>query len=118
MPTPLLPTATLSPSPLLQVGRSLHIYGEWSEHEVALFTQLFAPFPNNNNNSSAPPASRGALDAEPTYDDTGPLVVYDVGANLGAFTIPLAQMVSSAPRGGKVVAFEAQRELSGLLSAR
>ena len=57
-----------------KVGRSLSMYGEWSEHEVVLFSQLVSP------------------------GDT----IYDVGANLGAFTIPLSKMVGEH---GRVVAF-------------
>jgi len=60
------------------VGRSLDLYGEYSESEVALFRQLVRP---------------------------GDVVV-EVGANLGAHTIPLAKLTSPQ---GAVVAFEPQR---------
>ncbi|HXG11260.1 MAG TPA: FkbM family methyltransferase [Gemmataceae bacterium] len=62
----------------LYVGKSFDLYGEFSEGEVALFEKIVAPGH----------------------------VVLDVGANIGAHTIPLAQL--TGPRGG-VLAFEPQR---------
>jgi FkbM family methyltransferase len=64
----------------LYIGRSLELYGEFSEGEVALFRRIVKP------------------------GDT----VLDIGANIGAHTIPLAQL---AGRTGRVVAFEPQRFL-------
>jgi FkbM family methyltransferase len=66
------------------VGRSLDCYGEYSRGEVSLFAQLAAP---------------GG-------------VALDVGANIGALTLSLAQIVSP---GGTVVAFEPQRAVYQLL---
>lgn len=60
------------------LGRSLDLYGEFSEFEVALFRQLLRP------------------------GDT----VLDIGANIGAHTVPIAQLVGPA---GRVLAFEPQR---------
>jgi FkbM family methyltransferase len=60
------------------VGRSLDLYGEYSEAEFALFRQIVR-----------------AGD-----------VVIEVGANLGAHTIPLAKLTGSH---GAVIAFEPQR---------
>ena len=60
------------------VGNSLKRYGEYSEAEVELFQQIIKPGQ----------------------------VVIEVGSNIGAHTIPLAQLVG--PR-GKVYAFEPQR---------
>lgn len=60
------------------VGRSLDLYGEFSEGEVQLFRQLVRP---------------------------GDVVV-EVGANLGALTVPLAHLVGPT---GRVFAFEPQR---------
>jgi FkbM family methyltransferase len=54
----------------LFVGRSLDVYGEFSEHEVALFQQLLRP---------------GA-------------VVIEAGANIGALTVPIARAVCGAGR--------------------
>lgn len=68
------------------VGRALHEYGEYSEGEVALFRSIVQPGD----------------------------VVCDVGANIGAFTVPLAQMVGE--RGG-VFAFEPQPFIYYCLSA-
>ena len=59
------------------VGRALDRYGEWCEHEVQLFRALLRP------------------------GDT----VVDVGANIGAFSVPLARFVGPT---GRVIAFEAQ----------
>jgi FkbM family methyltransferase len=62
----------------IYVGRALDLYGEYSEAEVALLRQLVQPGQT----------------------------VLDIGANLGAHTIALAQLVGSS---GKVLAFEPQR---------
>ncbi|MFY9759294.1 MAG: FkbM family methyltransferase [Xanthobacteraceae bacterium] len=70
----------------LFVGRSLDCYGEYSQGEIRLFAQLAAP---------------GAC-------------VVDVGANIGALTLSLAQIVG--PRGA-VVAIEPQRAVYQLLCA-
>jgi FkbM family methyltransferase len=61
----------------VNVGRSLEFYGEFSEVEAALLVSLVRP---------------GA-------------VVLDIGANMGAFTIPLAHAVGPT---GHVLAFEPQ----------
>lgn len=68
------------------VGRSFKEYGQFSEGEV----EMFIPF-----------IGKGA-------------VVLDVGANIGAHTIPLAQLVGSE---GVVVAFEPQPILHQILCA-
>jgi FkbM family methyltransferase len=68
----------------LFVGRSLDCYGEYSRGEVQLFPQL---------------ASSGAW-------------VLDVGANIGALTLSLAQTVGPS---GTVVAIEPQRAIYQLL---
>lgn len=60
------------------IGASLHRYGEFSPGETALFAQLVGP---------------GAT-------------VVEVGANIGAHTVPLARIVGP---GGTVHAFEPQR---------
>lgn len=62
------------------IGRSLDVYGEYSEGEVELFRQVIQP----GN------------------------VVIEVGANIGAHTLFLAQQVG---RSGVVIAFEPQRIL-------
>lgn len=54
----------LVPSGDIYIGRSLELYGQWCEAEVALFAQVLKP---------------GA-------------VVIEVGANLGSHTVPLARM--------------------------
>ncbi len=68
------------------VGRSFKEYGEFSQDEMDLFTRLISP---------------GSI-------------VLDIGANIGAHTIPLAQLVGS---GGVVVAFEPQPILHRILCA-
>ncbi len=68
------------------VQRSLLAYGEWSELEVDVFRRVLAE---------------------------GDRVV-DAGANVGAFTVPLARLVG---RAGRVFAFEAQRRLHRILGA-
>ncbi len=62
------------------IGRSLDLYGEWSEGEVELFRQILKP------------------------GDT----VIEAGSNIGALTIPLAQIVGET---GTVHAFEPQKEI-------
>jgi FkbM family methyltransferase len=66
------------------VGRSFTEYGEYSEGEVELFRQCLRPGD----------------------------VAIDVGANLGAHTLPLARLVGP---GGIVIAFEPQRILFQIL---
>ena len=68
------------------VGRSLDCYGEYSRGETLLFAQLAAP---------------GAC-------------VLDVGANIGALTLSLAEIVGAR---GTVVAIEPQRAVYQLLCA-
>ncbi len=67
----------------LYVGRSLDLYGEWSEGEVSLWRQFLAPGMN----------------------------VVDVGANIGAFTLPLARIVHP----GRVYSFEPHPDLYQML---
>jgi FkbM family methyltransferase len=62
----------------LYIGRSLDLYGEFSEAEVALFERIVRPGQT----------------------------VLDVGANIGAHTVPLARLAGA---GGRVLAFEPQR---------
>lgn len=62
----------------IYIGRALDVYGEYSEAETVLFRQLVQP-------------GQTAL---------------DIGANIGAHTVPLAQRVGT---GGQVLAFEPQR---------
>jgi FkbM family methyltransferase len=62
----------------IYIGRALDLYGEYSEAEAALFRQLVQPGQT----------------------------VLDIGSNIGALTIPLAQQIGS---GGRVLAFEPQR---------
>lgn len=68
------------------VGRSFKEYGQFSQGEVEIFKHF---------------VREGA-------------VVLDIGANIGAHTVPLAQLVGS---GGVVVAFEPQPVLHQILSA-
>lgn len=68
------------------VGRSLDLYGEYAEHEVAVFRSILRP---------------------------GDVAV-EVGANIGAHTLPLARMVGAS---GSIFAFEPQEMLFNLLSA-
>lgn len=68
------------------VGKSLKEYGQFSQGEFELFTHFIRP---------------GAI-------------VLDIGANIGAHTIPLAQLVGP---GGVVVAFEPQPTLHKILCA-
>ena len=69
----------------MYIGASIMLYGEWSEDEVQVMTLNLRP------NST----------------------VVDVGANIGALTIPLARAVPQ----GRVVAFEPQRVVEQILSA-
>lgn len=62
----------------MYIGDSIGLYGEYSEFEVDIFRQLVK---------------------------SGDVVI-DVGANIGAFTVPLAQIVGEK---GRVYAFEPQR---------
>ncbi|MGF1579097.1 MAG: FkbM family methyltransferase [Gemmataceae bacterium] len=62
----------------IYVGEALRKYGEYSENEVDLFRQICQPG----------------------------LYVAEVGANLGAHTVPLAQLVGPQ---GRIFAFEPQR---------
>ena len=68
------------------VGQSIRQYGQWSEKELDLFKLIL---------------------------NEGDIMV-DAGANIGAFTIPLAKHVGPY---GKVFAFEAQRRIHHILSA-
>jgi FkbM family methyltransferase len=68
------------------VGRSLDCYGEYCRGETALFAQIALPG----------------------------TVALDVGANIGALTLPLARIIGS---GGIVVAMEPQRAAFQLLCA-
>jgi FkbM family methyltransferase len=68
------------------VGRSLAIYGEYSADEARLFAMIIQP------------------------GDT----VVEVGANIGALTVPLARLVGPE---GRVLAFEAQRPIHAILTA-
>jgi FkbM family methyltransferase len=69
----------------LFIGRSMSAYGEWSEGEVSLWRQIVRP---------------------------GWSVV-DVGANVGVFTIPLANIVGAS---GVALAIEPQRQLYQMLN--
>eukprot|EP00928_Gymnodinium_smaydae_P098587 TRINITY_DN9201_c0_g1_i1.p1 TRINITY_DN9201_c0_g1~~TRINITY_DN9201_c0_g1_i1.p1 ORF type:complete len:1008 (-),score=243.21 TRINITY_DN9201_c0_g1_i1:30-3053(-) len=73
----------------LYVGRSLEVYGEWLGRELRLHEALLG--------STNPGAT-----------------VVEIGANIGALTVPLALRVSLR---GRVVAFEADRVNSQLLAA-
>ena len=66
------------------IGRSLDFYGEYSELEVKVFEQVLRP-------------GMWAL---------------DVGANIGAFTLPMAKFVGAE---GRVFAFEPQPEIFEIL---
>jgi FkbM family methyltransferase len=66
------------------IGRSLDVYGEYSEGEIDLFRQLLRPGD----------------------------VALDVGANIGALTVPMARLVQP---GGAIVAFEPQRAIFDIL---
>jgi FkbM family methyltransferase len=68
----------------LYIGRSFDLYGEYAEGEIALFRQLVKP----GN------------------------VVVEVGANIGAHTVSLAEF---AGEDGQVIAFEPQRPIFHLL---
>ena len=68
------------------IGRGLKKYGEFSEGEVTLFRQLLRP---------------------------GDIVV-EAGANFGAHTVAMAQMVGD---GGGIIAFEPQRLVFQILTA-
>ena len=68
------------------VGRSLDLYGEWEEVVVDQISE---------------------------YISEGDVVV-DVGANIGAYTVPMSKMVGDS---GRVVSFEPQRIISQLLTA-
>jgi FkbM family methyltransferase len=68
------------------IGKALDFCGEYSEGEVDLFKQLVQP---------------------------GQWVL-DIGANLGAFTLPLAKLVGTE---GRVIAFEPQPAIFGVLKA-
>ncbi len=67
------------------VGKSLHHYGEFSDAEVELMKRLIKPGD----------------------------VVFDVGANFGSLTLPMAQLVGE---NGWVYAFEPQPQIYNLLS--
>ncbi|TYT75305.1 FkbM family methyltransferase [Desulfobotulus mexicanus] len=68
------------------IGKSLELYGEYCEHEVSLFSKLIEP---------------GSC-------------VWDVGANIGALTVPLAHLVGES---GRIVAFEPQPVIFNNLAA-
>lgn len=68
------------------IGRSLDLYGEYSEQEVALFEQIVKPG----------------------------MWVGDIGANIGAFTLPFSKLVGDE---GRVIAMEPQPELFQILHA-
>lgn len=59
------------------IGKALELYGEYCEHEVQLFAQFVKPG----------------------------MCVWDVGANIGALTVPLAKLVGET---GQVCSFEPQ----------
>ena len=66
------------------IGRALKEYGEFSEIELSIMSKFIKK------------------------DD----IVFDVGANIGAFTIPFAKKVE---KNGKVLAFEPQPNVHNLL---
>ena len=68
------------------VGKSIEKYGEYSDFEITLLSQLIP---------------KGGL-------------VVEVGANIGAHTIPIAKIVGSS---GLVIAFEPQRALHAIICA-
>lgn len=68
------------------IGQCLHLYGEWCDHEYEVMQSA---------------VHEGS-------------VVVDVGANIGAFTVPLARQAGST---GKVYALEPQRVVHQLLAA-
>jgi FkbM family methyltransferase len=68
------------------VSRHLNVYGEWAERELQLFLSI---------------VKRGDI-------------VIDAGANIGAFTVPLANAVGPS---GRVHAFEPQRIINQRLNA-
>jgi FkbM family methyltransferase len=73
------------------IGRSLDLYGEFSQHEVELYKKI---------------VKKGD-------------VVVEAGANIGALTLPLARLVATGDGAGPgtVLAFEPQRVLYQLLNA-
>lgn len=76
----------LVPTEDTYIGRSLDLGGEYSEDEVRLFAQILQPG----------------------------MAAFDVGANIGAFTVPLSKLVG---RTGRVAAFEPQPELFSVLES-
>ena len=68
------------------VGRAFDLYGEYTEDEWRMLDQLLKPG----------------------------MVALDIGANIGAHTIPMARKVGPA---GQVLAFEPQRQVFQLLAA-
>lgn len=72
----------------LYVGRSLEVYGEWLGRELDVYAALI----------SSDSAAR----------------ILEIGANIGALTVPLAQLVGLR---GQVIAVEADRVNSQLLAA-
>ncbi len=70
----------------LHVSKHLEVYGEWAEQELQLFFSIIKPGD----------------------------VVLDVGANIGAFTVPLARAVGPT---GRIHAFEPQRVIYQRLTA-
>lgn len=70
----------------IDISRHMSLYGEWAEHELQLFLQLIKP---------------------------GDIVI-DAGANIGAFTVPLAKVVGAT---GRIHAFKPQRLINQRLNA-
>ena len=68
------------------VGRSFDLYGEYAEDEWRMLDQILKPG----------------------------MVALDIGANIGAHTVPMAQKVGPQ---GRVLAFEPQRQVFQLLAA-